>query len=95
MDWLAAVVEVAGVVAVEAAELEAAGVDTTAGAWWWWWRGLCRRRGVRLRPLTPGTNWEASCALVVVVGAGVDATAGVVPTVVAVVGAGVVPAVAW
>jgi hypothetical protein len=87
------VVAVWGVVAALAGVLDVGGEDTTAGAWWWR-RGLCRRRGVRLSPVTPGTNWEASCALVVVVGAGPDVCTACVATGLAVVGAGVVPAVA-
>ena len=94
---LGAVVEVSGAVA-EVAEvadgLGLAGADPTA-AGWLRWRRLCRWCGVRLRPVTPGTNWAASSALVVVVGAGMEATVGrAALTVVAVVGTGV-PAVAW
>jgi hypothetical protein len=48
-----------------------------------------------LRPVTPGTNWEANSALVVVFGV-VDAAEGCWLVIAAVaVGEGVVPAVAW
>lgn len=66
-----------------------------AAAGWLRRRRRWRRWAERLRPVTPGTNWEASSALAVVVG-GVDATVGRALLIAAVVaGGGVGPAVAW